>query len=319
MGRSLWDRILGRKHGAPEGELPAALKHDLKEARPVAPELGAAESRRMLASALAASHSARGVPRFFLVGAVMAAAGCIAVGALLLSRRPGATPAALVMVKPPAGNGVAKSGSASRLGSVSLKPRANQQARQAINGRTAGLKTAIPVALPGKSEERSITRFTDMRLHYRAGHYEQRYRGLMARATRLRQARGYRSLSNASIQPQTVVQGVWAQRATQLTVVGEPQTGHLIVAVSEPRQTGLNIEMATSDESHPGFAKAAAYTAIGPGGGVLTQCTLREGGESEDIRTVQYGIVHGRPAARLIPRIQMPLVNPYPVEIGIQP
>jgi len=95
--------------------------------------------------------------------------------------------------------------------------------------------------------------------------------------------------------------------------------GHLIVVISEPRQAALDIQLARGDESHRGFARAAAYTSIGPGGGVLTQSTLYENPEADDVSTVQYGIVYGQPAVRLTSHPDSPLSGQVSEQKEVQP
>jgi hypothetical protein len=41
------------------------------------------------------------------------------------------------------------------------------------------------------------------------------------------------------------------------------------------------------------------FTPVGPGGGVLTQCTVRDGEDEESTQAVHYGLVYGQPVCRL--------------------
>jgi len=70
-------------------------------------------------------------------------------------------------------------------------------------------------------------------------------------------------------------------------------TGHLRVTVSGPDPAALHVETTQDEPSYKGFAKVAAYMPIGPGGGVLTQCTVRDDALESDTSTAQYGIVYG--------------------------
>jgi len=79
---------------------------------------------------------------------------------------------------------------------------------------------------------------------------------------------------------------------------GAAPGGHMIIVVTGAPDRRPDVEMTTASEVSPGYVRAAAYTPIGSGGGVLRQCALREDAD-EDIRTVDFGIAYGAPAVML--------------------
>jgi hypothetical protein len=66
-----------------------------------------------------------------------------------------------------------------------------------------------------------------------------------------------------------------------------------------PSPPKLNVTVTTDEPGAAGYAKVAAYLPIGPGGGVLTECTVHEAETDTGASTSQYGIVFGLPACRL--------------------
>ena len=86
---------------------------------------------------------------------------------------------------------------------------------------------------------------------------------------------------------------------TAPSLAAESPTGHLVVIVSGAVRRQENVEVTTGEEARAGFAKVSTYAAIGPGGGILTQCTVRDDAGDDDISTAQYGIVYGQPVLRL--------------------
>ena len=86
---------------------------------------------------------------------------------------------------------------------------------------------------------------------------------------------------------------------TAPSLAAESPTGHLVVIVSGAVRRQENVEVTTGEEARAGFAKVSTYAAIGPGGGILTQCTVRDDAGDDDISTAQYGIVYGQPISRL--------------------
>jgi len=77
-------------------------------------------------------------------------------------------------------------------------------------------------------------------------------------------------------------------------------TGRLVVIMDGPLPPKLNVIVTSDEPGNSGYARVASYTPIGPGGGVLTQTTVHGVESEEGASTSRYGIVFGKPAARLL-------------------
>ncbi len=75
--------------------------------------------------------------------------------------------------------------------------------------------------------------------------------------------------------------------------------GRLVVIVSGANSRSLEVEVTLEGSERTGFARVAAYAPIGPGGGILTQCTIRDAAPRIEATTAQYGVIFGRPPACL--------------------
>ena len=77
-------------------------------------------------------------------------------------------------------------------------------------------------------------------------------------------------------------------------------SGRLVVIMDGPNPPRLNVEITSGEPPSMGYAKVASYMPIGPGGGVLTESTVREVANEEGTSTSRYGIIFGKPASRLM-------------------
>ena len=319
MRQSLWNRVMGHRCAKSEEELPAGVEQALRAARPEAPDLDSATSIRMLASALATAGMGRRAPRSLVFGVAIATSVFVAAVGLMLTWRAVRIPMEIVTADPNARKTNPRIAVATGSSTAKMKLHATVAVGSAgdqTNLKPAAASAAIAASLPEK--RRAPARVADTKLHPRVLSYSSRRR-LLARISGLIQSGKPNNVPNISRPLRDARQTGWEGASPVERDSLRSPFGRMIVIVSESRQGALDIEVSDVDVAHLGFARAAAYRPIGPGGGVFTQCTVHENAAIDEISTAEYGIVYGQLVSRLTPDDNPRPADELPGERGLKP
>ena len=293
MGRSIWDRLFRRVGAQQADRLPDELGNLIKAARPVPPDLTEGRANYMLARALSESRVPHhgGIGHFTVVTR-LALTGCAMAAALLFAR----------------------TATDRLIPGQAIAPLVHRPERIAEKIVPIGPErsTVTPAIGPGKSSQRR--RFITRRGKQRRTSWN---RFWTARSVPAHLSAGMEKTGRAESRLPT---DLTEPLMVALDTTPRAADAHLVVIVSGHAQPRLDVEVTTGGPAHTGFAKASAYRSVGPGGGILTQCTIHEGsGEDEAADTAQYSIVYGMPVSRL--RSETPLAADkwLPDEKGLNP
>lgn len=294
MRKPLWHRVKGINDGATPRLSELDLDRAIRASKPSAPPLDSAAADRMLDAALAAVRTPRSKPAYGMPALGFAVALAAVAGIVVTSRQPVApgpadgigigakvkTPANVLAGLPIAAGRESPAGTSLR--------KMGQPARSVVSG---DLK-------PQHGRSRPVGRRPGRRLNTEPGSSEAQVNPSVLLASRKVDARRHAAdeLLPAS---DDVGKSILRWTVNSWAPPDPASEGHLVVAVSEPRPSAVVVDVSRRENDQSGLARASAYASIGPGGGVLTQCTLHRSAEADDFHSVEYGFVQGEPIVRL--------------------
>jgi hypothetical protein len=289
MGNWIWGWIFRRSRWDVKKPLRDDVVEALRESRPVPPDLPVGRAESILAHAIAdAMMPGRRGSRSVTLVAVLGVAGCaLAVGL-----------------------GLAPQMGDRRMETASSAPGLQRWKRPIVEAE------AVQLEPDNRSHtRRSVTVPRSGRLAAK----RIRHRRLFAH--RIWALRPVRQHPAATVlhDEQTLAASPIERRGVSLGVVPSAVQGHLVLIVTGSADPRPIVEIAAGGDTTTGFAKASAYQAVGTGGGILTQCTIRDDAQTAAVNTTQYGIVYGQPALRLPVEVERPTGERTQNERGVTP
>ena len=272
MGNWFWQRMmLRRRNGTLEPDLQA-LQRLMTAARPVAPDLPQSDADRILAAALAnIDKPARASLLSGKIGAyALAACGLFAMAWI------GSSFARITNTSGRAGLAFAPS---------SHRPVKPVEIAGSVYGRVGnrytGYRAALtrpPTVRPGSASNgrRHVRRACALRPHRRT---------MLAFGKAASQSRIAETAGHSAVVP--------------TSLAGQNPGGTLTLVMYDAPERALRVTVSTDEVATEGYAQVSAFAPVGPGGGVLTQCTVRDEPGADGECTAMYGIAYGQPISRL--------------------
>jgi hypothetical protein len=289
MWNSWWDRIFRRSRWEADEPLRDDLEEVLRASRPVPPDLPAGTANSILAHALADARTpVRRGPRNVTLVAVFAMAGCVLAVGLLLARQMSGSRSETASNVPGSQRGK------KWLAKATLVPLEPDNKRR-----------ILPAGGVPRARQLEVKRIRHRR--------KAMQRIWALKPVRLHPA----TISARDVRPRVVSSD--EKPDVSPGVVPSGGEGHLVLIVTGAADPRPVVEIATGVQTPAGFAKASSYRAVGPGGGVLTQCTIRDDAENSEVSTTQYGIVYDQPTMRLPVEVEHTSEEPIDNERGLRP